>query len=329
MEVGKDCIGIGCGVLIFDKENRLFLIKRSNNAKVRAGEWSVPGGKVSFGEKAEDATIRETLEEIGIKVKINKFIGYSDEINGPWHWLLLYFLAERFEGQPRLCEPQKHDEMGWFKLTELPENVSFFHVITPLKQMGLLPVSEKREDTMVIGAVGYIGAGKDAALDIIAEKFNFKKISIGDFARNIAQKRGLDASRENLHDISVEFFRKFGNDYFSKKVIEEIEQCGFKKVAVSGIRTMSDIRSLKDYFGKNFILIYVDASRETRFQRLAARGEARDSKSMEEFTKQEKEEDMKFGISEAITYSDYTIKNDGDKSDLQRNISGLIGKLTH
>jgi len=331
MEIGRDCIGIGCGALIFDRENRLLLIKRSDKAKVRPDEWSVPGGKVGFGEQAEDAIVRETEEEIGIKIKINKFIGYADEIDGVWHWLLLYFLADQnYEGQPVILEPKKHVNIGWFKIADLPPNISYYHVVLPLRILGLLPIVNKEiehPETIVIGAIGYIGAGKDAALDVIANEFNFRKVSIGDIARDIARKRGWSSSRENLHQISVEFFEKFGKDYFSRKTIEEIEESCLKRVVVSGVRTSTDVKTFKDYFGKRFILIFVDSSRETRFQRLMARSEERDSKKIEDLLEQESEEDLRFGISEAILHADYTIKNEGDMAHLKEVIVDFMSKL--
>ena len=188
--------------------------------------------------------------------------------------------------------------------------------------------AQSNPETLVIGAIGYIGAGKDTVLDVIANEFNFRKISIGDIARGIAQKRGWSRSRENLHQISVEFFEKFGKDYFIRKIIEAIEENGMKRVVVSGIRTFTDIKTLKEYFGNQFILLFVDASQETRFRRLAARNEDRDSKRFEDFLKQEKEEDLNFGISEAILHADYVIKNEGDIDELRKNVVGLMSKIS-
>lgn len=54
----------------------VILTKRSNNMKRHAGEISFPGGKYSIGDKSiVDTAIRETFEEIGLKVKKEKIIG--------------------------------------------------------------------------------------------------------------------------------------------------------------------------------------------------------------------------------------------------------------
>jgi 8-oxo-dGTP pyrophosphatase MutT (NUDIX family) len=41
--------------------------------------WRVPGGRVKFGEKIEDALKREMKEELGIKISVNKFLGFGQD----------------------------------------------------------------------------------------------------------------------------------------------------------------------------------------------------------------------------------------------------------
>lgn len=42
------------------------------------GWWHIPGGTVYVNETVEDAVRRVGLEEVGVKVKIEKFLGYLD-----------------------------------------------------------------------------------------------------------------------------------------------------------------------------------------------------------------------------------------------------------
>jgi len=55
------------GILFLVGDTALFL--RRGNGGDHPNEWSIPGGKIEDGETAEEAAIRETLEEAGIEVK--------------------------------------------------------------------------------------------------------------------------------------------------------------------------------------------------------------------------------------------------------------------
>ena len=54
---------VGAAILLMDNENRLLLLKRTDN-----GCWGPPGGAVELGEEVESAARRETLEEAGLEV---------------------------------------------------------------------------------------------------------------------------------------------------------------------------------------------------------------------------------------------------------------------
>ena len=41
--------------------------------------WRIPGGKVNFGEKIENALAREIKEELGVKIIIDKFLGFGQD----------------------------------------------------------------------------------------------------------------------------------------------------------------------------------------------------------------------------------------------------------
>lgn len=122
---GKNYIGVGGGVLIFNKKKEVLLMKRGKNAKNEAGWWSKPGGSVEYGEKASAMAKREIKEEIGIDIDIWGLLPHTDHIikRESQHWVALNFLASVKKGEPKNCEPHKCDEIAWFSLDKLPKKI--------------------------------------------------------------------------------------------------------------------------------------------------------------------------------------------------------------
>ena len=61
------------GVVIVNDKNEILLQKRSRFKRANSSKWGICGGKVDLGETPLDAGIRETFEEIGIRLKKDEF----------------------------------------------------------------------------------------------------------------------------------------------------------------------------------------------------------------------------------------------------------------
>lgn len=101
---------------IIEKEDKI-LIAKKKEGKPLAGYWEFPGGKIEEGEPSEESLIRELMEEMNIKVKVNNFIGESiyDYGNGKVISLLGY-TSEIIEGTLKLTD---HDEVKWVTLDQI------------------------------------------------------------------------------------------------------------------------------------------------------------------------------------------------------------------
>ncbi len=121
-KAGRDYIGVGGGVLIFNKKKEVLLMKRSKNAKNEAGWWSKPGGSIEYGEKAVAMAKREIKEEIGIDIDIWGQLPHTDHIikKENQHWIAINFLADLKKGEAKNMEPEKCDDVRWFSLDNLP-----------------------------------------------------------------------------------------------------------------------------------------------------------------------------------------------------------------
>ena len=130
MKIGTDCIGIGCGALIVNENNETLLLKRTSKTRNEAGFWSKPGGGVEFGEEIEDAVKREIKEELGVDIDLTKFLGFTNSVlkSDNQHWVSFNYLAKIIGGELKNLEPEKHEEIKWFKLDELPKKVNKYTV---------------------------------------------------------------------------------------------------------------------------------------------------------------------------------------------------------
>ena len=127
LKPGKDYIGVGCGVFVVNEKSEVLLQLRSKNSKNEAGKWNKMGGSVEFGEKVIDCLQRETLEEAGIEITDIEFLSYTDHIlsEEKQHWLGLNFMALIKPGEiAKNMEPEKFDDLRWFKFGEIPENLA-------------------------------------------------------------------------------------------------------------------------------------------------------------------------------------------------------------
>lgn len=126
MKIGIDYIGVGCGALIINDKEEVLLLKRTEKTRNQAGCWAKPGGGVEFGEKAEDAIKREVKEELGIDIELTKFLGFTNDIMEAekQHWIALNFMAKIIGGEVQNLEPEKHEEIKWFSLNNLPEKLA-------------------------------------------------------------------------------------------------------------------------------------------------------------------------------------------------------------
>jgi ADP-ribose pyrophosphatase YjhB (NUDIX family) len=83
---------------IVQRGDRVLLVKRGRGTAV--GLWSVPGGRVEFGEPVHDAVEREVFEETGLRVRAGRFAGFTERIGSdpdPYHYVILDFFASEHD----------------------------------------------------------------------------------------------------------------------------------------------------------------------------------------------------------------------------------------
>jgi ADP-ribose pyrophosphatase YjhB (NUDIX family) len=127
MKKGQDFIGVGVVYFCHDGQGNFVMAKRSENARDERGRWDVGGGGVEFGDTVENTLKKEIKEEYCTDVLAYEFLGFRDvhrEHEGkPTHWVVLDFKVLVDSGMVKIGEPHKFDEINWFKLDAMPENL--------------------------------------------------------------------------------------------------------------------------------------------------------------------------------------------------------------
>lgn len=116
---------VGAAILVLNEQNRVLLIKRSDNEC-----WGMPGGSTEPAEVVEEAAKRETREEVNLEVGEMSLFGvfsgpelYYKYPNGDEVYnVTIVYLSHDWHGDIMLNH--EHTEWRWFAAGDIPENVS-------------------------------------------------------------------------------------------------------------------------------------------------------------------------------------------------------------
>jgi ADP-ribose pyrophosphatase YjhB (NUDIX family) len=99
------------------REGRVLLVRRARSPA--KGFYSLPGGRVEFGESLHTALHREVDEETAIRIDIVGLAGWREVLpsaGGGGHYLIMSFAARWKALEPVLNE--EHDDFKWLRPDE-------------------------------------------------------------------------------------------------------------------------------------------------------------------------------------------------------------------
>lgn len=103
--------------------NKVLIVKRSDTESFSPGNWELPGGHVDFGERIQDAVVREIEEETGLHVASETpFHEFTYTIDEKHYVEIIYFCIMKESTQTIILNPVEHSEYKWVTLEEFEKN---------------------------------------------------------------------------------------------------------------------------------------------------------------------------------------------------------------
>jgi dephospho-CoA kinase len=174
----------------------------------------------------------------------------------------------------------------------------------------------------IIAVVGMCGSGKSEAVKYFTDR-GFEKVYFGDVVITELKSRGLEINEKNERMIREELREKFGMGVMAIKSIEKIrEYFNTDNVVIESMYSWEEFKIIKKAFGEDFKVLSIYTTKSIRYERLGRR----------EFRPLTNEEAMSRDLSEIenldkggpIAYSDYTLINDSNLDELNKNLEKLF-----
>lgn len=155
---------------------------------------------------------------------------------------------------------------------------------------------------VVIGTFAYCGSGQDTIADGFCKYKGFKKYSLGDVIRQIANERNLPQKRDVLQQIRLECDAVYGKDYIPKIILSQIKARINDNIIITGIRTIQEYEIFKRQL--NMIFLFVYAEEGVRYSRMLKRAEQKDENTLESLKERMRTEELMFDYKLLIKHTD-------------------------
>jgi dephospho-CoA kinase len=177
----------------------------------------------------------------------------------------------------------------------------------------------------VVAIVGMTGSGK-SEVSRRFRKGGYAVVRFGDITDEEVKKLGLELNEENERQ-AREFLREqYGMAAYAELNLPRIQAALQKSsVVLDGLYSWEEYLFLKERFGRDFVVVAVWSSPETRYARL--RGRRVRPLTSQEAAGRDRAEIENLNKGGPIAMADFTILNDSSLDELERQVERTIGKL--
>lgn len=166
------------------------------------------------------------------------------------------------------------------------------------------------------------GCGKEEFIKV-AKESGFDVVRMGDIVREEATRRGLDSDDKSVGGMANEEREKYGLGIWAVRTLPRIKGT---RVMVDGIRGIAEIEVFREAYPENLWVISIEASTETRYERIKRRKRKDATYTREQFDKRD-EREKKWGIEQAMAEADFTILNEGSLDEYQKEAEKVLKEI--
>ena len=158
---------------------------------------------------------------------------------------------------------------------------------------------------LIVCLTGMPGSGKSTIVSALKSK-GIEALNLGDGVRAEAKRRNLEPSGDNLGKLMLQLREKNGPGAIANLLTDQIQNSQSNIIIVDGVRSIAEIEVLKNVGSVK--LLSIEATADTRFKFLKARGRSDDPETKEKFAERDNRE-ISVGIDKSISIADETISN--------------------
>ncbi|ALD72305.1 NUDIX hydrolase [Streptococcus gordonii] len=109
---------------LIEKDGKYLLIKRSKikrgHPNVYPSYWDIPGGSVEENELPREAALREAMEEVNQKIRIDKIIHEDSQFDASKGTVFtrLVYAGRIMEQRDIILDPEEHTDFVWISSLE-------------------------------------------------------------------------------------------------------------------------------------------------------------------------------------------------------------------
>jgi dephospho-CoA kinase len=183
---------------------------------------------------------------------------------------------------------------------------------------------------IIIGITGTLGAGKGTIVEYLVEKKHFRHYSVRAFLLDEIRRQGLPENRDTMFHVANSLRAQYGSSYVVDQLYLRASETG-ENCVIESIRTPGEIASLRRK--AQFYLLAIDADPRIRYDRIRLRHSETDNITWETFRENETREmntndPNKQNLRKCIQVADFTIMNNGSRSELIKRIGEFLQPIT-